>query len=141
MSNQLSTQATNPSKTFKYTSIILRTVAAIAFLAAGSSKLIGTQMMLEIFDHIGLGQWLRILTGLVEVTGAIALMIPLTIGLGGLLLTVTMCFAIMTHLYVIGGSPVPAVTLLLITLTISWLHRASITRLYRLYRKSGLSGS
>ena len=45
-----------------------------------------------------LGQWFRTVTGLVEVTGAIALLIPVTAGLGRLLLAVTMCFAIFTHL-------------------------------------------
>ncbi|MNL53402.1 hypothetical protein D3C87_1766460 [compost metagenome] len=88
-------------------------------------------MMVEVFEHIGLGQWFRTVTGLVEVTAAIALLIPVTAGLGGLLLAITMCFAIFTHLSVIGGSPIPAIVLLLITASIAWLHRASILNLIR----------
>ncbi|SDY91228.1 DoxX-like family protein [Collimonas sp. OK242] len=88
-------------------------------------------MMVEIFGHIGLGQWFRTVTGLVEVSGAIALLLPVTAGLGGLLLAVTMCFAIVIHLFVIGGSPLPAIVLLLITAGITWLYRASILRLIR----------
>jgi putative oxidoreductase len=88
-------------------------------------------MMLEIFEHIGLGQWFRILTGLVEVSAAIALLIPVIAGLGGLLLAITMCFAIFTHLFVIGGSPVPAIALLLITASIAWLHRVGLLNLIR----------
>lgn len=130
MSKQVSTQS-NPSRTFKYTSLGLRLVAAAAFLAAGIAKLAGVPMMVEIFGHIGLGQWLRTVTGLVEVTGAIALLIPVSAGPGGLLLAVTMCFAIFIHLFIIGGSPVPAIVLLLITGGITWLHRASILSLIR----------
>jgi hypothetical protein len=33
-------------------------------------------MMVESFDRIGLGQWFRIVTGLVEIVGAVALLVP-----------------------------------------------------------------
>ncbi|MNF80894.1 hypothetical protein D3C84_631470 [compost metagenome] len=131
MSNQASIASNTPSRVLKYTSLGLRLVAAAAFLAAGSAKLAGVSMMLEIFEHIGLGQWFRILTGLVEVSAAIALLIPVIAGLGGLLLAITMCFAIFTHLFVIGGSPVPAIALLLITASIAWLHRVGLLNLIR----------
>jgi uncharacterized membrane protein YphA (DoxX/SURF4 family) len=140
MSNQASTASNTPSRVLKYTSLGLRLVTAVAFLAAGGAKLAGVPMMVEIFEHIGLGQWFRTVTGLVEVTGAIALLIPVTAGLGGLLLAITMCFAIFTHLSVIGGSPVPAIALLLITASIAWLHRASIWNLIR-STQARLSGS
>ncbi|MCY1263572.1 MULTISPECIES: DoxX family protein [Pseudomonas] len=131
MSNQASTTSNTPSRVSKYTSLGLLLVAAAAFLAVGSAKLAGAPMMVEVFEHIGLGQWFRTVTGLVEVTAAIALLIPVTAGLGGLLLAITMCFAIFTHLSVIGGSPIPAIVLLLITASIAWLHRASILNLIR----------
>lgn len=132
MSHPIPVQASGQSKTFKYTSLALRLVAAAAFLAAGGAKLVGAPMMVEIFEHIGVGQWFRIVTGLVEVSAAIALLVPFTAGLGGLLLAITMVFAIFTHLFVIGGSPVPAVVLLLITASIAWLNRASLLSLVRL---------
>ena len=46
---------------------------------------------------------------MVEVTGAIFLLIPRTGFFGGLLLCVTMLVALAIHLLVIGGSPVPAI--------------------------------
>ncbi|SOQ10222.1 MULTISPECIES: DoxX family protein [Pseudomonas syringae group] len=131
MSNQAFNQSGSTSNAFKYTSLGLRLMAALAFLAAGGAKLAGVPMMVEIFDHIGLGQWFRTVTGLIEIVAAVALFIPVTIGLGGLLLAVTMCVAIFTHLFVIGGSPVPAIFLLLVTAGIAWLHRASIFNLIR----------
>ncbi|ANL26510.1 hypothetical protein AMC90_CH00637 [Rhizobium phaseoli] len=118
-----SASSADRNKTAKIISWSLRSLAAAAFLAAGSAKLAGVPMMVAIFDQIGAGQWFRILTGAVEVTGAIALLIPATAAFGALLLSVTMVFAVLTHLFVIGGSPVPAIILLLITGSIAWLHR------------------
>ncbi|ANL45379.1 hypothetical protein AMC87_CH00647 [Rhizobium phaseoli] len=117
-----SASSADRNKTAKIISWSLRSLAAAAFLAAGSAKLAGVPMMVAIFDQIGAGQWFRILTGAVEVT-AIALLIPATAAFGALLLTVTMVFAVLTHLFVIGGSPVPAIILLLITGSIAWMHR------------------
>ncbi|MNN34203.1 hypothetical protein D3C81_1479980 [compost metagenome] len=131
MSNHASTASNTPSRVLKYTSLGLRLVAAAAFLAAGSAKLAGEPMMVKVFEQISVGQWFRTVTGLVEVAAAIALLIPVTVGLAGLLLAVTMCFATVTHLFFIGGSPVPAIVLLLITASIAWLHRASILNLIR----------
>src|SRR4051794_20414690 len=45
----------------------LRLIAAAAFLAAGAAKLAGVPMMIEVFDHIGIGQWFRIVTGVIEI--------------------------------------------------------------------------
>lgn len=84
-------------------------------------------MMVEIFDQIGIGQWFRVLTGIVEVVGGIAILVPATAALGGLLLATTMFVAVLVHLFVIGGSPVPAFVLLFITATVAWLHRASVS--------------
>ena len=48
----------------------LQGVLAAAFLAAGSAKLAGVPFMVELFDQIGVGQWFRVVTGVVEVVGA-----------------------------------------------------------------------
>ena len=96
------------------------------FLAAGGAKLAGVPMMVGIFDQIGLGQWFRVVTGLVEVVGAIALLVPATTAFAALLLAITMIFAVLTHLFIIGGSPAPAAALLIINAAIVWLRRDSI---------------
>ncbi len=88
-------------------------------------------MMVEIFQQIGVGQWFRVVTGAVEVIGAVAILVPASAAFGGLLLAVTMFFAALTHLFVIGGSPLPAIILLLITATVSWLHRSSLSAAFR----------
>ena len=89
----------------------IRLLLALAFGAAGAAKLAGVAQMVQTFDLIGIGQWFRYVTGIVEVGGAILLLIPSTAFLGGLLLGVTMIFGVATHLFVIGGSAVPAAVL------------------------------
>ncbi|ANK91354.1 hypothetical protein AMK01_CH01883 [Rhizobium sp. N6212] len=122
------------NKTEKIVSWSFRGLAAAAFLAAGGAKLAGVSMMVAIFDQIGAGQWLRILTGAVEVCGAIALLVPTTAAFGALVLAVTMIFAVLTHLFVIGGSPVPAILLLLLTGTVVWLHRRAFATILDPFR-------
>jgi len=129
MSTASSITVAAPSRATKIISWSLRILAAAAFLAAGGAKLAGVPMMVGIFETIGIGQWFRIVTGLVEITGAIAILIPASAAFGGLLLATTMFFAMLTHLFVIGGSPVPAIVLLLVTATVAWLHRASVATL------------
>lgn len=88
-----------------------RILLAMAFGAAGAAKLAGAAPMVQVFDLIGIGQWFRYLTGTVEVAGAVLLLVPVTGFFGSLLLCLTMTFAVGTHLFVIGGSPVPAIVL------------------------------
>lgn len=113
-------------KTTKIISWILRILSAAIFLFAAGAKLTGLPMMVALFEQIGIGQWFRIFTGIVQVVGGIAILLPATAAFGGLLLAATMAVAVLIHLFVIGGSAVPALVLLLITTTVAWLHRASV---------------
>ena len=113
-------EVTRPTKGFNIVLWILQILAAATFFLAGGSKLSGVAPMVEMFDKIGLGQWFRYLTGGLEVTGAILLLIPTTEVLGGVLLVMTMVGAIATHLFVLGGSPVPAIVLFVMVGTVSW---------------------
>jgi len=113
-------EVTRPSKALNIVIWIMQILAAATFLLAGGSKLAGVEPMVAMFDKIGLGQWLRYLTGGLEVTAAILLLIPATVALGGPLLAVTMVGAIATHLFVLGGSAVPAIILLVVVVTVTW---------------------
>src|SRR5215831_20545372 len=55
---------------------LLTILLAIAFTLAGGVKLISAPPMVSEFAQIGLGQWFRYFTGLLEVSGAIGLLIP-----------------------------------------------------------------
>jgi hypothetical protein len=79
--------------------------------------------MVQVFDAVGLGQWFRYLTGAIEVAGAVLLLIPVTSFFAGLLLTATMTGAVVTHLFVIGGNPAPALVLLAMSAFVAWRQK------------------
>lgn len=118
-----------PSKRMNIFLWVLQIIAAAMFLMAGGSKLAGAAPMVAMFGKLGLGQWFRYVTGGIEVSSAILLLIPRTAAIGGFLLVCTMVGAIVTHAFVIGGNPAAAIFLLLVTATITWqrgkrlLHR------------------
>jgi putative oxidoreductase len=101
----------------------LQVLVALAFLAAGGSKLAGALPMVEAFAKIRIGQWLRVLTGILEVAGAVALLVPRAAFFGSLLLGCVMVGAVVAHLTVLGGSPVPAAVLLALAVTVAYLRR------------------
>src|SRR6266498_3054442 len=102
---------------------VLQIAAAWMFLMAGFLKLSGNELMVAMFATIGLGQWFRFLTGSLEVAGAILLLIPRTSGLGALMLAGVMAGAVMTRLFVVGGSPLMAIILLAVTTVVAWGRR------------------
>ena len=100
-----------------------RILIALAFAAAGLAKLAGVPAMVELFEHIGVGQWFRVFTGTVEIVGAVLVVIPGTAAFGAAILLVTMVAALFTHAFVIGGNPVPAIVLLLLSGFVVWVRR------------------
>lgn len=98
----------------------IRIVLALAFLAAGGAKLAGAAAMVEVFDKIGAGQDFRLMVGAIEIFGAVLLLIPRTGLPGALWLGGTMVGAVYTHLFVIGGSPVPAMVLGALCAIVAW---------------------
>lgn len=106
----------------------LKALAGAAFLAAGGAKLAGAEMMVGTFDAIGVGQWFRYVTGLIEVGSAILLFVPGLQWIGAGLLGATMIGAILAHLFILGPSAVPALVLLVIVSIIGYAHRDQIPR-------------
>jgi uncharacterized membrane protein YphA (DoxX/SURF4 family) len=113
----------------------LQGIIAAAFLAAGFAKLAGVPFMVDLFAQIGLGQWFRVVTGVVEVTGAVALLIPGLASIGALWLGGTMVGAVATHLFVLHTSPVPAIVLGLLNAVVVYLRRDELVAL--LHRVKG----
>jgi len=104
----------------------VRGLLALAFVAAGAAKLYGVPMLVEEFQHIGLGQWFRYVTGGLEIIGAMLLLLPQKAAVGALLLICIMIGAVITHLFVIGGSPVPAIVLLALNAVVAYAERGQI---------------
>ena len=121
-------EGSQPSKGLNIALWILQALAAAAFLMAGATKLAGAEMHVAMFEKIGLGQWFRYFTGGLEVICAILLLLPRTAGIGAALLATTMVGAVATHLFLLGGSPAPAIVLLLITSAVAWYRRPASMR-------------
>ena len=96
---------------------------ALMFLMAGGSKLVGVPAMVSLFDQVGVGQWFRYLTGTIEFTAGIALLIPSAAVFGAMLLIPTMLGAIVVNVFVAPASPVPPLVLLLLAAAVAWARR------------------
>jgi len=112
MNATISTNSQSISKAKNISLWALQILTATAFLSAGFAKLSGQPMMVETFEKVGIGQWFRFVTGGIEVASAIVLLIPRLTPVGAALLVCTMTGAVLSHLVLIGGSPVPALVLL-----------------------------
>ena len=84
------------------------------------------------------GAWVGLLyahganfTAGLELGGAVLLVVPALAGIGALVLAIVMVGAILAHTLVLGGSAVPAMVLLVATLTIAWFRRAQTPSLVR----------
>ena len=107
----------------KYLLIAVRVLVSLAFLAAGGAKLAGVEMMVATFEAIGVGQWFRYVTGVIEVGSAVLLWIPGLQFIGAALLVCTMIGAVAAHLLILGPSPVPALILGVLAAILAWNNR------------------
>jgi uncharacterized membrane protein YphA (DoxX/SURF4 family) len=98
-------------------------IVALAFIGAGGAKLVGAAAMVELFDKVGFGQWFRYVTGLLEVMGAIGLLISRYAFYAAALLAMVMVGAIIAHVTVLGTSPAAPVVLLVLSGTIAYLRK------------------
>lgn len=55
---------------------ILRVILGLAFLTIGIAKLTGTLHTVQTFEAFGWGQWLRYVTGLLDIIGALLVLAP-----------------------------------------------------------------
>jgi putative oxidoreductase len=102
---------------------VLQIAGAGMFLMVGFLKLSGNAQLVALFEAIGVGQWFRYLTGILEVAGAILLLLPRTSGVAALMLAGVMVGAVVTHLFIVGGSPLGAIILLVVTGVVAWGRR------------------
>lgn len=108
--------------------LTIKALVALTFLAAGLAKLSGVEMMVATFDAVGVGQWFRYVTGLIEIGSAVLLFVPGLQAIGAGLLVVTMTGAVIAHFTVIGPTAVPATILGLLAATILYAHRDQFNR-------------
>src|SRR5882724_3503387 len=122
-------EVARPSKPWHVTLWVLQVLAAAMFLFAGYLKLAGSPDMVALFEAIGAGQWFRYVTGALEALGAIALLIPKLRALGALGLVGVMIGALITDLFIVGITPVPALINLVIVGIVAWGRRSELRML------------
>lgn len=89
----------------------IRIFLAFIFGAVGLAFLLGTGQTVDLFEQIGLGQWLRYGTGLLAVWGAILLTIPSRAILGSAIATAVSLGAMLIEAFTAIGTPVLTIVL------------------------------
>jgi uncharacterized membrane protein YphA (DoxX/SURF4 family) len=105
---------------------VLRVAIALLFLFAATMKLIGQPMMVAEFDTIGLGQWFRYFTGLVEVAGALLVLWPRYTGLGALILLAVDVGAFFAQVLALHGDWIHTVVIGAVLAALIYLTRRAI---------------
>ena len=101
----------------------MQALSALAFLATAAYKLSGAPAIVAEFETIGLGQWFRYLTAVLEVLGAVALLLPRSAFYGAALLATVMVGALIAHAAILGmAAAMPAIILLILNVAIAYFR-------------------
>jgi putative oxidoreductase len=103
-------------------------LVAVLFTAAGGAKLIGNSAMVQEFAQIGIGQWFRYFTGILEVSGAVGLLIPKFRFQAALQIAALMAGATATNLFILHIPVLAGLTaaLMALVLSLAWQWRPAI---------------
>lgn len=109
---------------------------AAVFISIAVLRLTGYPSAVQTFEQLGLGQWLRYVTGVLELAGGIGLLIPRLAGAAALGLVGVMVGATVANLVVL----IPAMAALTVALgvtagLVAWARRAEIRSLLDLVRR------
>jgi putative oxidoreductase len=102
----------------------LQILAAAQFFLTALDKLSDAPVMVQLFDAVGFGQWFRYFTGIVELTGAVLLLVPSTAAVGAVLLAATMIGALVAHFTILPFSPFKPIALLIMVAIVFWARRS-----------------
>jgi len=123
MTEQAASQPSQPSLPLAIPGWILSLLLALIFLSVGSMKLMSRPVTVQEFAQVGLGQWFRYFTGILEVAGAICILVPPLSRWGAVLLAAVMSGAVVAHLTALHSPPTLPAILLVMVLAVTWLRR------------------
>lgn len=109
------------------------------FLMTGGSMFAGARFQIEAFNHLGLPQWFRIITAIVQYVGVAGLIIgfwfPGVAAWAGIWLGITMLVAFLAHLRV--GDPIskaaPAFVLAIIAIVLVFINSGGLLHPFATY--------
>jgi putative oxidoreductase len=112
-----------PSRVRAIVKILPRVGLALFFAFVGYSKFNNDPRgeWVQIFERIGVGQWLRYVTGVMQVGGAILILSRRTLTIGAAMLACTMVGAALVDLFIMTSPIVIVPLLLLMIVTVVWL--------------------
>ena len=79
----------------------VQALLALVFANAGWAKLVGRPEMVALFTAVGFGQWLRYVTAVLELTGAVLIVVPKTRSVGAALVATVMLGALTAHVFIL----------------------------------------
>ncbi|WP_026564772.1 DoxX family protein [Bacillus sp. UNC41MFS5] len=109
-------------------SLVLQIILGFMFTFLGISALVGSKKALENFHHLKLPTWFRMLTGVVQLIGAIGICIgiwsPLFTVLGSAWIAITMLVGILLHFRVKEpfSESGPALVVMIATLIVFFIN-------------------
>ena len=118
--------ATRGTVTWRPLNILLwgvQALLALVFVNASLAKLTGNPEMVALFTAVGFGQWFRYVTGILELTGAVLIMVPKTRRIGSALLATIMLGALTAHLFILHVPPTTPGVLFLMSGFVMWGRR------------------
>ncbi|WP_030061225.1 MULTISPECIES: DoxX family protein [Streptomyces] len=126
-----STSATKSGKALVRTVWTLRILLALFFaLASALPKLLALPAATTVFDAIGVGHWFMYLTGLIELAGAVGLLVRRLAGPAATALIVFLAFAFVTQLTAMHGENAGTPFIFMAPLAvIAWNQRAATAEL------------
>jgi uncharacterized membrane protein YphA (DoxX/SURF4 family) len=106
----------------------LRALMAAVFLFACSMKLTSQPMMVEEFGELGIGLWFLYFTGIVELVGGIAVLVPAVSVFGAILLLAVDAGALVAQLAAIHKDWIHTIVIGAILATLIYLQRDKFTK-------------
>ena len=101
----------------------VQVLLALVFVGSSWAKLTGKPEMVALFTAIGIGQWFRFVTGILELTGAVLILLPKTSRIGAAMLATVMLGALAAHLFILHVPPTTPGVLFLMSGFVVWGRR------------------
>jgi putative oxidoreductase len=120
--------AASSSKSWATASWVLQILMGGLFLVAGASKIFSAAEMVDFFNQVGFGQWLRYFIGVLEVGSSVALFLPRQAFYGAVVLALALVGHLVIHGVVLHRPASFLWLLLAVAVLIAYLRRPSANR-------------
>ena len=112
--------AGSTSRGLNITLWVLQVILALGFALSGLTKLSGAPDALVVFKEMGTDGWMPYVIGSLEIIGAIGLLIRRVTGMAAVAFVALMLGAVLSHLILGVGSPIPAIVLLVLSALVTY---------------------